>query len=61
MKITGSIARIPNEDLRKMGTANAFCIVASLKGESMAGLFASHPPVDKRVARLRQLAQEMER
>lgn len=61
MKITGTIARIPSEDLRKMGTANAFCIVASLKGESMAGLFASHPPVDKRVARLRQLAQEMER
>ena len=61
MKITGSIARIPSEDLRKMGTANAFCIVASLKGESMAGLFASHPPVDKRVARLRRLAQEMER
>ena len=61
MKITGTIARIPSEDLRKMGTANAFCIVASLKGESMAGLFASHPPVDKRVARLRRLAQEMER
>ena len=61
MKISGTIARIPSEDLRKMGTANAFCIVASLKGESMAGLFASHPPVDKRVARLRRLAQEMER
>ena len=60
MKISGTISRIPSEDLRKMGTANAFCIVASLKGESMAGLFASHPPVDKRVARLRRLAQEME-
>lgn len=60
MKITGSIARIPTEDLRKVETANAFFIVSALRGESLAGLMASHPPVDKRVARLRRLEQEME-
>ena len=60
MKITGSIARIPTEDLRKMETANAFCIASAMKGESLAGLLASHPPVEKRVERLRRLAQEME-
>lgn len=59
-KITGTIARIPTQDLRKMETANAFCIVSALKGESMAGLFSSHPPVDKRVERLRRLEMEME-
>ncbi len=61
MKITGSISRIPTQDLRKMETANAFCIVSALRGESLAGLFASHPPVDKRVSRLRDLSRELDR
>lgn len=60
MKISGTIARIPTEDLRKVGTANAFFIVSALKGESLAGLFASHPPMEKRIARLRLLERELE-
>lgn len=59
-KISGTIARIPTEDLRKVETANAFFIISALKGESLAGLFASHPPVNKRVERLRSLEREME-
>ena len=59
-KISGVISRIPTDDLRKVETANAFFIVSSLKGESLAGLFASHPPMDKRVARLRELARDLE-
>ena len=60
MKITGSISKIPTKDLRQMETANALCIVSALRGESIAGLFASHPPMRKRVERLQQLEQEME-
>jgi len=60
MKISGSIAKIPTRDLRQMETANAFCIVSALRGESIAGLFASHPPMEKRIERLRMLEQEME-
>ena len=59
-KISGTIARIPTEDLRKVETANAFFIISALKGESLAGLLASHPPVNKRVERLRSLEREME-
>ena len=59
-KISGSIARIPTEDLRKVETANAFFIISALKGESLAGLFASHPSMEKRIARLQHLQQEME-
>ena len=59
-KITGSIARIPTQDLRKVETANAFFIVSALKGESLAGLFASHPSMEKRISRLQRLQQEME-
>lgn len=60
MKITGSIGRIPTKDLRQMETANALCIVSALKGESLAGLFASHPPMKKRIERLQILEHEME-
>ena len=59
-KISGVISRIPTDDLRKVETANAFFIVSALKGESLAGLFASHPPMDKRVARLHELARDLE-
>ncbi|MBM3947224.1 MAG: zinc metalloprotease HtpX, partial [SAR202 cluster bacterium] len=59
-KISGAIARIPTEDLRKVEGANAFFIVSALKGDSLAELFSSHPPVHKRVERLRALERELE-
>jgi heat shock protein HtpX len=40
--------------------ANAFFIVSALKGDSLAELFSSHPPVHKRVERLRKLERELE-
>ena len=60
-KISGLIAQIPTDDLRKVETANAFFIVSALKGEKFAGLFASHPPMQKRIAKLREIEMQMER
>ena len=55
-KISGSMARIPDEDLRKLQTASAFMIIpAALKGESAMKLFSTHPPVEDRIKRLREL------
>ena len=55
-KISGSMAQIPDEDLRKLQTASAFMIIpAALKGESAMNLFSTHPPVEDRVRRLREL------
>ena len=55
-KISGSMARIPDEDLRKLQTASAFMIIpAALKGESAMNLFSTHPPVEDRIKRLREL------
>ena len=59
-KISGDIARIPQKDLRDVAGANAFFIVNTLKGESIASLFASHPPVEKRIERLRMLQRQLE-
>lgn len=57
-KISGAMARIPSEDLRKLQTANAFLFIpAALKGENMIHLFSTHPPVEDRIRRLRELEQ----
>jgi len=59
-KISGTVANIPDKDLRKLQTANAFLIIpAALKGEGSMHLFSTHPPVQERIKRLRELEQRM--
>ncbi len=58
-KISGSMARIPQEDLRKVQTANAFMIVPAVAGKSMQNLFSTHPQVEDRVRRLREMERLM--
>ena len=60
-KISNDMYRIPEKDLRQVEHANAFFIVNALKGDNMAKLFSSHPPVDKRVERLMRIQRDMER
>ncbi len=58
-KISGAIARIPSEDLRKVGTANAFMIIPAFKGGDIGRLLSTHPPLDERVRRLRTMENQM--
>ena len=59
-KISGAIAQIPDQDLRKLQTANAFLIIsASLKSSGGANLFSTHPPVEERIKKLRELEHRM--
>ncbi|HCI85440.1 MAG TPA: zinc metalloprotease HtpX [Dehalococcoidia bacterium] len=59
-KISGTVNTIPDKDLRKLQTANAFLIIpAALKGEGSMNLFSTHPPLEERVKRLRELEQRM--
>jgi len=59
-KISGTVANIPDKDLRKLQTASAFLIIpAALKGEGSMNLFSTHPPLQERVKRLRELEQRM--
>jgi heat shock protein HtpX len=59
-KISGTVANIPDKDLRKLQTANAFLIIpAALKGQGSMNLFSTHPPMQERVRRLRELEQRM--
>lgn len=60
-KIASGITSIPDRDLREVQTMNAFFIVPTSVKSSMAELFATHPPLEKRLARLADIAREMGR
>ena len=57
-KISMGMEYIPDEDLRRLQTAQAFLIVPALKGFA-ANAFSTHPPIEERIARLRELEAEM--
>jgi heat shock protein HtpX len=60
MHISGAMQRVPQQDLREAERMNAFFIVpASVKG-SIRTLFATHPPMEKRIERLQQLERQLQ-
>ena len=59
-KISNDMYRIPEKDLRQVEHANAFFIIPKLKDDKMASLFSSHPSVDTRIEKLRDMQREME-
>jgi heat shock protein HtpX len=60
-KISSDMFRIPQRDLREVEGLNAFFIIpANVKG-SFSSLFQTHPPLEKRLAALAEIAREMGR
>ena len=62
IKISDSMARIPDRDLRDVGALNAFFIVPSLKGRgfSLSQLASTHPSLERRIEQLDQLQRQLE-
>jgi heat shock protein HtpX len=60
VKISGDMARIPQRDLRTAEGLNQFFIIPASVRNSLSGIFATHPPVEARLARLRELERELE-
>jgi heat shock protein HtpX len=60
-KIASDITRIPQRDLRQLESMNAFFIVPTNWKKSFGSLFMTHPPLEKRLERLAEIAQEMGR
>ncbi|RLG30768.1 zinc metalloprotease HtpX [Methanosarcinales archaeon] len=60
MKISGSMDRVPTDDLRKAEGMNAFYIIPAISKSSIMALFSTHPPLKKRVAALEKISREME-
>ncbi|MBN1323098.1 MAG: zinc metalloprotease HtpX [Methanotrichaceae archaeon] len=61
LKISGSMERIPKEDLRKVEGMSAFFIIPAISRSSLMNLFSTHPSVEKRIAALERIEMEMER
>lgn len=56
-RIASSMQRIPERDLRAASQLNAFFIVPA----GVRGLFSTHPPVERRIARLQRMEEELQR
>jgi heat shock protein HtpX len=52
---------IPQRDLREVEGMNAFFIIPARVKETASELFMDHPPLEKRLAALAEIAREMGR
>jgi heat shock protein HtpX len=58
-KISSGMHRIPEKDLRASSELQAFFIFPAAKGK-VSGLFATHPPMEKRIAALARLEAQLQ-
>jgi heat shock protein HtpX len=60
-KISSEMFRIPQRDLREVEGMNAFFIIPTTVKKATGELFLTHPPLEKRLAALSNIAREMGR
>jgi heat shock protein HtpX len=60
-KIASGIASIPQRDLREVQAMNAFFIIPTNVKSAFGELFATHPPLEKRLAALAEISRELGR
>lgn len=61
-KISGEMGKIPQKDLRAAEAYNAFFFIPAMTGKvDIASLFASHPPLEKRLEQLNRISVELGR
>ena len=59
-RISGGMQRIPQRDLRATQELAAFYIFPPGAGKSLGALFATHPPMEKRIAALSRLEMQLQ-
>jgi heat shock protein HtpX len=60
LKISGTMERIPREDLRKAEGMSAFFIVPARAKKSLMNIFADHPSLEKRLDALNRLESQLQ-
>jgi len=60
-KIASGMQRLPQQDLRVSSELNAFFIFPAGAKQSLLGLFATHPPMQKRIEALSRLESQLQR
>jgi len=59
-RIASGMHRIPEKDLRAASELQAFYIFPPGAGKSLANIFATHPPMEKRIAALERLEMQLQ-
>ena len=60
LKISGTMERIPKQDLRTVEGMSAFFIVPARAKRSLMNIFADHPPLEQRLAALERLESQLQ-
>lgn len=58
-KISGKMERVPTQAKVAAEGANAFYIIPALSGKTLAGLFSTHPSLEKRIENLEKVRAEI--
>ncbi|MFZ0011825.1 MAG: zinc metalloprotease HtpX [Halobacteriota archaeon] len=59
LKISGYIERVPTEDIRKVEGISQFFIIPAISRGSVLNIISTHPPIEKRIERLRQMEAQL--
>src|SRR2546430_3598421 len=60
LKISGTMERIPQKDLRATSELSAFYIFPPGAKAAVGNLFSTHPPMEKRIAALERLVSQLQ-
>jgi heat shock protein HtpX len=60
LKISGTIERVPSQDLRKAEGMSAFFIIPARTKRSLMNIFSDHPPLEQRLAALERLESQLQ-
>jgi heat shock protein HtpX len=60
LKISGTMERVPTQDLRRAEGMSAFFILPARTKKSLMNIFADHPPLEKRLAALQRLESQLQ-
>jgi heat shock protein HtpX len=60
LKISGTIERVPSQDLRAAEGMSAFFIIPARAKKSLMNIFADHPPLEQRLAALARLETQLQ-
>jgi len=60
LKISGTMERVPTQDLRRAEGMSAFFILPARTKQSLMNIFTDHPPLEKRLAALERLESQLQ-
>jgi heat shock protein HtpX len=60
LKISGTMERVPSQDLRAAESLSAFFIIPAKAKKSLLNIFADHPPLEQRLAALQRLEAQLQ-